>query len=165
MYRYTIAALCFVCMFVFQVQGQKTILEPISITTGTVLTFHLQTRLNPVGGNEMDLLPRGTVLTIRMLNAIDSGVDRDGSKFRGEVVSPVVSGNEVVLHSDAEVRGVLALLRSRNHPEGFRYELLITRVTDHGRSYDLTASLNPSFADRAPERDATIKAEGSKVLK
>jgi hypothetical protein len=39
------------------------------------------------------------------------------------------------------------LLRSRSHPEGFRYELLITSLTDHGKSYILTASLNPSLAD------------------
>jgi hypothetical protein len=45
------------------------------------------------------------------------------------------------------VRGILALLRSRSHPDGFRYELLITRLTDHGKSYVLTASLKPSLAD------------------
>jgi hypothetical protein len=47
------------------------------------------------------------------------------------------------------VRGLLVLLRSKTHPEGFRYELLITRLIDHGKSYDLTASLNPSFLDPA----------------
>src|SRR2546430_3677586 len=29
--------------------------------------------------------------------------------------------SEVVIHADAEVRGLFALLRSRNHPDGFRY--------------------------------------------
>jgi len=27
--------------------------------------------------------------------------------------------------------GDLVLLRSKNHPEGFRYELLVTELTDH----------------------------------
>jgi len=102
---------------------------------------------------------------VKMLDAIDSGIDRDGSAFRGEVVSPVVSGNEVVVHADSEVTGLLALLRSRNHPEGFRYELLITKVSDHGKSYDLTASLNPSFADVGTEHAAGGKSEGSNGLK
>ena len=62
-------------------------------------------------------------------------------------MSPVVSGNEVIVHADAEVQGLLALLRSRTHPEGFRYELLITSVKDHGKTYDLTASLNTAFFD------------------
>jgi len=39
------------------------------------------------------------------------------------------------------------LLRSKTHPEGFRYELLVTGLTDRGKSFDLTASLNSSFLD------------------
>ena len=95
----------------------------------------------------MDVLPKGTILKVRIVDGINSDVNKDGSEFRGEVVSPIVSENTTVLHPDAEVRGLLALLRSRIHPDGFRYELLITNVNDHGKSYDVTASLNPSFAD------------------
>jgi hypothetical protein len=84
-------------------------------------------------------------------------VNPDGTEFRGTVVSGLTSSGEVVIHSDSEVRGILALLRSRSHPEGFRYELLITSLTDHGKSYVLTASLNPSLAD--PVVASTSKAE------
>jgi hypothetical protein len=61
----------------------------------------------------------------------------------------LTSSGELVIHPESKVKGILALLRSRSHPEGFRYELLITSLTDHGKSYALTASLNPSFADSA----------------
>ena len=166
MHRYVIVALCLLSVFVFRADGQRIEVEPISVAARTILTFHLQTRLNPGSGNEMDILPRGTVLKVRILDAIDSGVDRDGSEFRGEIVSPVLSGKETVLHSDAEVRGLLALLRSRNHPEGFRYELLITKVSDHGKSYDLTASLNPSFADsRTTPQGVSRESESGKGTK
>src|SRR5438045_5998750 len=93
------------------------------------------TRLNPADGNVIDLLPKGTVLSIRVLDAIDSDVTRDGAQFRGLVVAPVVSKDEVVIHADAAVRGLFALLRSRNHPDGFRYELLITGITDGGKLF------------------------------
>jgi len=99
------------------------------------LTFYLQTRLNPADGNVIDLLPKGTVLSIRVLDAIDSDVTRDGAQFRGVVVAPVVSKDEVVIHADAAVRGLFALLRSRNHPDGFRYELLITGIADGGNYF------------------------------
>jgi hypothetical protein len=46
------------------------------------------------------------------------------------------------------------LLRSRNHPEGFRYELLVTSLTDHEKTYDVTASLNPSFFDAGAPAEA-----------
>jgi hypothetical protein len=45
------------------------------------------------------------------------------------------------------VRGLLVLLRSRTHPEGFRYELLLTGINVNGKMQDLTAILNPTFGD------------------
>ncbi|PYT50576.1 MAG: hypothetical protein DMG43_14765 [Acidobacteria bacterium] len=73
-------------------------------------------------------------------------------------MAPLVLAGEVIVRSEAEVRGLLVLLRSRSHPEGFRYELLITGLTDRGKSYELTASLNPSFLD-----PSTQPASGSKT--
>ena len=147
MVRYLAAVLCFFSLFALPARSQSSGVPRLAVPAGTILTFHLQTRLRPSLGNEMDVLPKGTVLKVRIADGINSDVDRDGSEFRGEVVSPIVAGNAVVLHPDAEVRGLLALLRSRSHPEGFRYELLITGVNDHGKSYAVTASLHPSFAD------------------
>jgi hypothetical protein len=77
-----------------------------------------------------------------MLNGVDSGLDRDGSAFHGAVVDSVFAGDKIIVHPDSEVRGILVLLRSKNHPE-----LLVTSVTDHSKTYDMTASLNPSFSD------------------
>jgi len=136
-------------------------LKPVHVPAGTVLTFYLQTRLNPADGNVIDLLPKGTVLSIRVLDAIDSDVTRDGAQFRGVVVAPVVSKDEVVIHADAEVRGLFALLRSRNHPDGFRYELLITGIADGGKLFQLTASLNPSFQDPSAQTAGGPNAKSS----
>jgi hypothetical protein len=130
--------------------------EPLKVQTGTVLTFHLQTRLRPTAEDPFDALPQGTLLHVKILRPIDSTVDRDGSEFHGWVASDLALGDGVVIHADAEVRGLLVLLRSRNHPNGFRYELLLTEITDHGKSYPLTASLNASFFD-APQSAAPAK--------
>jgi len=100
-------------------------------------------------------------LSIRVLDAIDSDVMRDGAEFRGVVVAPVVSKDEVVIHADAAVRGLFALLRSRNHPDGFRYELLITGIADGEKLFQLTASLNPSFQDTAAQTAGGPSAKDS----
>ncbi len=126
-------------------------LKPVHVPAGTVLTFYLQTRLNPADGNVIDLLPKGTVLSIKVLDEIDSDVTRDGAEFRGVVTVPVVSKDEVVIHADATVRGLFAILRSRSHPDGFRYELLITGIADGGKLFQVTASMNPSFQDPAAQ--------------
>ena len=133
--------------FVGTAFGQSSRIEPVHVSAGTVLTFYLHARLNPTSGDSVDGLPKGSLLRVKMLDSIDSSVNADGAEFHGTVVSGLTSSGELVIHSGSEVRGILALLRSRSHPEGFRYELLITDLADHGRSYTLTASLNPSLAD------------------
>jgi hypothetical protein len=169
MHRFGLVFLCSASVFGGAARGQTAHIEPIHAQLGAVLTFHLQTRLNSTDRNEMDVLPRGTVIRVKMLNGVDSSVDRDGSEFHGEVVDSVSAGSKVIVHSESEVRGILVLLRSKNRPEGFRYELLVTSLTDHAKTYDVTASLNPSFFDAgapAPpisktEREPSTKDGGS----
>lgn len=134
--------------------AQNASLKPMHVPAGTVLTFYLQTRLNSNDANALDLLPKGTQLNVKVLEPIDSSINRDGSEFRGVVTSPVASQDGIVIHADAEVKGLFALLRSKNHPDGFRYELLITGITDGGKSFQLTASLNPSFLDSPTKSSA-----------
>jgi hypothetical protein len=154
MHRSAMLFLCFITIFADAAHPEKKSgIAPVHIAPGTILTFHLQTRLNP-GGGVLDTLPRGTALLVKMLDSIDSDVDRDGREFRGSIVSSVVSGNEIVVHPHAQVHGLLALLRSRSHPDGFRYELLLTGLTDHGKAIALTASLNPSFSDISIQPDS-----------
>jgi len=147
MSRTLVVAALFVSVLLSSARAQNAGLEPLHITAGTILTFHLQIRLHATGENETDKLPRGTILRVKLLESLDSAVDRDGTEFRGFVVSPVVSGDEIIVHPDAEIHGVLVLLRSKSHPNGFRYELLITGIKDQGKYYEVTASLNPSFFD------------------
>jgi hypothetical protein len=140
--------LCSLALCATPVFAQSSTLEPLHAATGSVLTFYLQTRMNSTTVNALNELPRGTVLRVHLLDSIDSGVDRDGTAFRGALVSPVVSANnEIIVHADAEVKGLFVLLRSRNHPEGFRYELLLTSVTENGKPFGLTASWDASFSD------------------
>jgi len=128
---------------------------PLRVPSGSILTFYLQTRLRPVAEDPLDALPQGTMVHVKLLRPIDSTLDRDGSEFHGWIVSDLALGDGVVIHADSEVRGLLVLLRSKNHPDGFRYELLLTELTDHGKSYPLTASLNPSFFDASSSSTAT----------
>ncbi|MGB7281742.1 MAG: hypothetical protein WBE13_05720 [Candidatus Acidiferrum sp.] len=137
-------------------QDPNSGIEPLRVPAGTVLAFHLQTRLRPASGDPFDVLPQGTVLRVRILNSIDSSVDPDGTEFHASIVSDVALRDAVVVHADSEARGMLVLLRSRNHPDGFRYELLLTDLAYRGKSYPLTASLNTSFIDSgAPPAIAT----------
>src|SRR6267142_3379513 len=159
MHRFPVIFLCCVCVFGGPARGQNANIGSIHAELGTILTFHMQTRLNPSERNETDILPKGTLIRVKMLKEVDSSVDRDGSEFHGEVVESVSAGSKVIVHSESEVRGILVLLCSKNHPEGFRYELLVTSVTDHAKTYDLTASLSPSFFAAEAATEPVAKAE------
>jgi hypothetical protein len=161
MSRFLAVLLCVASLFATAAPAQvsTSAIDPLRVLPGTILAFHLQTRLRHSEGDPLDVLPQGTVLHVKILSAIDSSVDRDGSQFRGSVVSDLAIGDGVVIHSDAEVRGLLVLLRSRNHPDGFRYELLLTQLTDGGKSYPLTASLSTSVSDAGSQAPPVPKAE------
>jgi hypothetical protein len=164
-------ALCTIGVFAISSPAQvsSSAIEPIRVPAGSILAFHLQTRLRHTEADPLDALPQGTVFHVKMLTSIDSSADRDGSEFRGSVVSDLSLGDGVVIHSHAEVRGLLVLLRSNNHPDGFRYELLLTELTDQGKSHPLTASLNASFFDSGspPPSAANLpaKAESKELPK
>lgn len=161
MRRFALLVVCGTLLFATPALAQTNELKPIHVPAGSIVTFYLQTRLNPADGNAIDLLPKGTVLNIKILDAIDSDLTRDGAEFRGVVVTPLASKDEVIIHADAEVRGLFALLRSRNHPDGFRYELLITGITDGGKLFQLTASMNPSFQDTGTQVAAKAQNNSS----
>lgn len=151
MKRIALVAVCLGSVFTGVAQAQTSgtafVPVPVHVSAGTVLTFYLHARLNPTSGDGVDGLPKGTLLRVKMLDPIDSAVNVDGTEFHGTVVSGLTSSGELVIRPGSEVKGIMALLRSSSHPEGFRYELLITRLTDHGKSYALTASLAPTLAD------------------
>ena len=145
MHRSAVVCFALITFCACLVSGQSFVIQPVHVISGTVLDFHMQTRLHPNSEDLLDVLPSGTILRVKIQDHLDSSVDHDGAEFHGVIVAPVVSGNETIVHSDAEVGGILALLRSKSHPDGFRYDLLITHLTDHGKSYSLTASLGASF--------------------
>ena len=159
MSRFLAVALCAAGAFTAAASAQvpSPSVEPLRVSAGTALAFHLQTRLRPADGDPLDVLPPGTVLRIKILDSLDSAVDRDGTEFHGSLVSDLPIGDGVVIPGDSEVRGLLVLLRSRNHPDGFRYELLLTEITDRGKLYPVTASLHHSFFDSGAQPASVAK--------
>jgi hypothetical protein len=144
--------------------SQSANIHPLQIPAGSVVQFQLQSRLSPSATDVTDALPPGTPLHIKLLDPIDSRVEKDGSAFQGILMDPLEQNNHVVVGANAEVHGVLALLRSRQHPEGFRYELLVTSLVDGGKSYVVTASLDSSlFEQNNKSASAQPASSGTEV--
>ena len=63
--RFQVVVLCFLGMFASPAHAQNFSIEPLHVSAGTILTFHLQTRLHPTDRDALDLLPQGTLLQLK----------------------------------------------------------------------------------------------------
>nr|HEV7954296.1 hypothetical protein [Candidatus Acidoferrales bacterium] len=66
MRRYSLAVLCFTFLLADVAAAQKFVIEPVKVASGTILAFHMQTRLHPNSEDLLDVLPSGTVLQVRI---------------------------------------------------------------------------------------------------
>jgi len=84
-------------------------------------------------------IPAGTTLTIRIDQRINVKTTRAGETFTGEIVDPVLAGdNSVLVPKGATVGGVVDVAHRRGHFKGAStLELRLTTLTLNGTQYPL----------------------------
>jgi len=84
-------------------------------------------------------IPAGTTLTIRIDQRISAKASRAGDSFTGEIVDPVLAGdNSVLVPKGARVGGVVDASHRRGHFKGSSLlELRLTSLTLNGQRYPL----------------------------
>jgi hypothetical protein len=81
-------------------------------------------------------IPAGTVVTIRMIDNIDSSRNRPGEEFVASLDSPIVVGDRVVASRGVDARVRLVDAKSAGHVEGqSELELELINVTINGVPY------------------------------
>jgi len=85
-------------------------------------------------------IPAGTMLTIRINQRISVKTSRAGETFTGEIVDPVMTGdNNVLVPKGALVGGVVDVAHRRGHFKGRSLlELRLTSLTLNGTQYPLS---------------------------
>ena len=113
---------------------------------------------------EQVTLPQGTKLSLRLIDPIDSAVNKAGDVFRATLDAPVVVGGQVVLPKNADVKGQVVNVASAGHFTG-RSEigLALTEVTSGGKTYSLrTATVSKQGGSRGT-RTAVVVGGGAAV--
>ncbi len=84
-------------------------------------------------------VPEGTVLTVRMIDGIDSDKNQVGDTFAATVETPITIGDRLVVPKGADVQGRVVAAKSGGKFTG-RPEigLTLTKLTVGGRSYELS---------------------------
>lgn len=85
-------------------------------------------------------VPSGTVITVRMIDSIDSSVNRAGEEFAASLEAPVVVGDKVVIQRGADARVRLNKVASAGHVQGrSELQLELVSIVANGTTYNVTS--------------------------
>jgi hypothetical protein len=136
-----------------QIEGVKSVIndlevEPQTSDTGrasgpgeghfvpTARTMRSSARSARAGGSVV--IPEGTIISIRMVDGIDSGRNQTGDTFRATLEKPIALDNRVIFPRYADVEGRVADVASAGHFTGRSdVALVLTKLTANGKSYEL----------------------------
>lgn len=109
-------------------------------------------------------IPVGTLLTVRMIDSIDSEVNRAGEVFRASLDAPVVIENEVVVPAGEDVYVKLVDARSAGRMTGrSELQLELVRLEYQGKSYVLQSSTYKEAGTSRGKRTAATVGGGAAV--
>jgi hypothetical protein len=103
-------------------------------------------------------IPQGTKFSVRLIDPIDSAVNKVGDVFRATLDTPVVVEDKVVIPKQADVEGKVVDATSAGHFTGSsQIGLVLTKVTAGGKTYDLkTAAISKQGASRGVRTAETV---------
>jgi len=85
-------------------------------------------------------VPSGTVISVRMIDSIDSSVNRAGEEFAASLEAPIVVGDKVVIQRGADARVRLNQVSSAGHVQGrSELQLELVSLTANGTTYNVTS--------------------------
>lgn len=114
---------------------------PAAKPKGEAIARGAQTAARPAAAAEMRAIPAGTVLTIRLGQAVGSKISQSGEKFTGTLAEPVEANGAVLVPKGAEVQGTVQEAAPLGRFKGgARLRLTLDSVTINGKPYPIQTS-------------------------
>ena len=86
-------------------------------------------------------IPAGTVVTVRMIDSIDSDITGEGERFRASIDDPIVVDNQVVVPRNADATVQVVRVNQAGAVKGAdEVSLKIFDITVDGKSYELATN-------------------------
>lgn len=109
-------------------------------------------------------VPAGTTITVRMIDGVDSSVNKPGEIFHASLENPIVVGNDVVVPKGADVYVRLAAASSAGKFAGkSELHLELIKLESRGRSYSLVSSTYTLSGDSRGKNTAEKVGGGAVV--
>lgn len=143
------------------VPGVKTVVNDLQVAPVTAGVAPAQGRSRPAGTSSSTsipppasasapvtpvarapiIVPEGTVLSVRMIDGIDSAKSKIGDMFQGTLETPIVVDGKTVAAKGADVEGRVVAAKSGGKFAGRpEISLQLTRLTIGGKEYQLKTS-------------------------
>ncbi|HEV2234765.1 MAG TPA: BON domain-containing protein [Terriglobia bacterium] len=107
-------------------------------------------------------IPAGTVITVRMIDGVDSSRDRTGQNFGASVAAPVVVDGREVIRSGADARVRLTTAKNAGHMTGqSELQLQLAGVNIAGSNYDVTTTTYSQVGGSRGKRTAETVGGGA----
>jgi hypothetical protein len=109
-------------------------------------------------------IPAGTTLNVVLSSALDSGKNKAGDAFTGNLSEPVTIDGKTVLATGAKVEGTVLAAEGSGRVSGkASMSLALTSVTLHGKAVSISTKANAAEAEGTKGRDAAIIGGGAGV--
>jgi hypothetical protein len=113
-------------------------------------------------GKKEVTLPAGTVITVRLANAVGSNISNSGDKFHATVATPVEVDGKAVIASGAEASGeVLQAVPQGRFKGGAVLKLTLASVTINDDTYDIKTDSISRYQKGKGERTAAMIGGGA----
>jgi hypothetical protein len=113
-------------------------------------------------GEKKMTLPEGTVITVRLANAVGSKLSNSGDEFHASVATPVEADGKVVVPSGAEAAGkVLQAVPLGRFKGGAVLKLALDSVTINGDAYDVKTGSVSRYLKGKGKRTAAMIGGGA----
>ncbi|MBI4463187.1 MAG: hypothetical protein HY647_00650 [Acidobacteria bacterium] len=100
-------------------------------------------------------VPIGTILTVRMIDAVDSATNRVGETFRGSLDEPLVVAGKTVAPRGADITVKLTEVEQAGRIRGrSELTLVLLDITMEGRKYEITTNQVSEASDSRGKQTA-----------
>ncbi|HYL77933.1 MAG TPA: serine/threonine-protein kinase [Bryobacteraceae bacterium] len=110
------------------------------------------------------VIPAGTVIAVRLIDAVDSSRDQAGKRFAASLDAPVIAGGHTVIPRGANATIVLSSVNQAGHIEGrTEVSLALTAISYHGSAVVVRSSLFQKQGASRGKASAVVIGGGAAV--
>ena len=115
-----------------------------------------------LGGAKQVIVPAGTVVTVRLGNAVGSELSTNGDKFRATVASPIEVDGTVLVPAGVEAAGRVVEAVAQGRFKGAAVlRLVLTSITINGNAQEVKTSSVSRYLKGKGKRTATLIGGGA----